>query len=93
MRHRGHASGSNCGDHIVRAVQRHAFRWRRRQDVCFSEGGVEGSGSRFSVLDKQGNVLSRFPIRGGHGSWVDAHGDIYVGLPEPGGVDKYVRKG
>ena len=58
-----------------------------------SEGGVEGSGSRFSVLDKQGNVLSRFPIRGGHGSWVDAHGDIYVGLPEPGGVDKYVRQG
>ena len=58
-----------------------------------SEGGVEGSDSRFSVLDKQGHVLSRFPIRGGHGSWVDAHGDIYVGLPEPGGVDKYVRQG
>jgi hypothetical protein len=55
-----------------------------------SEGGVEGSESRFSVLDKQGNVLSRFPIRGGHGSWVDAHGDIYVGTP--GGVDKLVRK-
>ena len=58
-----------------------------------SEGPVEGSEARFSVLDKQGNVLSRFGIRGGHGSWVDAHGDIYVGLPEPGGVDKYVRQG
>ena len=56
-----------------------------------SEGAVEGSESRFSVLDKQGTVLSRFAIRGGHGSWVDAHGDIYVGTP--GGVDKYVRQG
>ena len=58
-----------------------------------SEGEVDGSGWRFSVLDKQGHVLARFGIRGGHGSWVDSHGDIYVGLPEPGGVDKYVRQG
>ena len=43
----------------------------------------------FSVLDKQGNVLGRFNARGGHGSWVDAHGDIYVGTPTS--VDKYVR--
>ena len=57
-----------------------------------SEGAVDVSDARFSVLDKQGNVLARFGIRGGHGSWVDAHGDIYVGLPEPGGVDKYVRQ-
>ena len=58
-----------------------------------SEGGRDDSPARFSVLDKQGNVLARFGIRGGHGSWVDAHGDIYVGLPAPGGVDKYVRQG
>ena len=55
-----------------------------------SEGAVDGSPSRMSLLDKQGNVLSRFNCRGGHGSWVDAHGDIYVGTPE--GVDKFVRQ-
>ena len=58
-----------------------------------SEGPVDGSSARVSVLDKQGNVLSRFPCRGpGHGSWVDSHGDIYVGLSDPGGVDKFVRQ-
>ncbi len=56
-----------------------------------SEGSRDESPARFSVLDKQGNVLARFGIRGGHGSWVDAHGDIYVGTP--GGVDKYVLQG
>ena len=55
-----------------------------------SEGAVDGSPSRLSLLDKQGNVLSRFNCRGGHGSWVDARGDIYVGTPQ--GVDKYVRQ-
>ena len=59
-----------------------------------SEGPVDGSSARISVLDKEGNVLSRFPCRGpGHGSWVDSHGDIYVGLSDPGGVDKFVRQG
>ena len=43
-----------------------------------------------SVLDRDGNVLSRFECRGGHGSWVDANGDIYVGTPQ--GVDKFVRR-
>ena len=58
-----------------------------------SEGPVDGSSARVSVLDKQGTVLSRFPCRGpGHGSWVDSHGDIYVGLSDPGGVDKFVRQ-
>lgn len=58
-----------------------------------SEGPVDGSSARVSVLDQQGNVLSRFPCRGpGHGSWVDSHGDIYVGLSDPGGVDKFVRQ-
>ena len=54
-----------------------------------SEGSRDDSPSRVSVLDKQGNVLGRFNARGGHGSWVDAHGDIYVGTPTS--VDKYVR--
>jgi DNA-binding beta-propeller fold protein YncE len=59
-----------------------------------SEGSVNGSSARVSVLDKAGKVLARFPCRGpGHGSWVDSHGDIYVGLSSPGGVDKFVRQG
>jgi DNA-binding beta-propeller fold protein YncE len=62
--------------------------------IHVSEAGVDGSSARISVLDKQGKVLARFECRGpGHGSWVDSHGDIYVGLGDPGGVDKYVRQG
>ena len=63
-----------------------------------SEGGVDGSSSRISLLDTEGKVLARFDCRGpGHGSWVDSHGDIYLGIGDPGGtgvggVDKYVRK-
>jgi DNA-binding beta-propeller fold protein YncE len=58
-----------------------------------SEGSVGGSSARVSVLDPDGGVLARFDCRGsGHGSWVDSHGDIYVGLGSPpGGVDKFVR--
>ena len=55
-----------------------------------SEGSRDDSPSRFSILDKQGNVLGRFNCRGGHGSWVDSHGDIYVGTPTS--VDKYTRQ-
>ena len=58
-----------------------------------SEGGVDGSSARISLLDSEGKVLARFDCRGsGHGSWVDPQGNIYVGLGlgEPGGVDKYV---
>jgi DNA-binding beta-propeller fold protein YncE len=59
-----------------------------------SEGSVNGSSARVSVLDTAGKVLARFPCRGsGHGSWVDSHGDIYVGLSDPGGIDKFVRQG
>jgi DNA-binding beta-propeller fold protein YncE len=59
-----------------------------------SEGSVNGSSARVSILDTAGKVLARFNCRGpGHGSWVDSHGDIYVGLNNPGGVDKFVRQG
>ena len=58
--------------------------------LYISEGEVDGSSARVSLLDKQGNVLSRFNCRGGHGSWVDVHGDIYVATPV--GFDKYVRQ-
>ena len=58
-----------------------------------SEGNVDGSSARISVLDTDGTVLSRFDCRGpGHGSWVDGNGDIYVGLNNPGGMDKFVRQ-
>ncbi len=42
-------------------------------------------------MNKDGELLARWVIRGGHGSWIDAHGDIYVGVPDGVGVDKYVR--
>jgi len=59
-----------------------------------SEGRAGSPSARISVLDQTGAVLARFACRGsGHGSWVDAHGDIYLGVGDPGGVDKYVRQG
>ena len=60
-----------------------------------SEGRAGSPSARISVLDGTGAVLARFDCRGsGHGSWVDAHGDIYLGVGEPNcGIDKYVRQG
>ena len=67
---------------------------------CISEGGNDArqgfttdTESRISLMDKEGALLARWIIRGGHGSWIDANGDIYVGVPEGAGVDKFVRKG
>lgn len=67
---------------------------------CISEGGrdarqgfTEDTDSRISLMNQAGELLARWTIRGGHGSWIDAHGDIYVGVPDGVGVDKYVRKG
>lgn len=66
----------------------------RDGNFVVSEGNVDGASARISVLAPNGGVLARFDCRGpGHGSWVDAHGDIYVGLSNPGGIDKYVRQG
>ena len=62
--------------------------------LVVSEGSVNNSSARISILDTAGKVLSRFDCRGpGHGSWVDSRGDIYVGLNNPGGIDKFVRQG
>ena len=59
-----------------------------------SEGSVDDSSARVSVLDASGNVLARFDCRGpGHGSWVDSRGDNYVGLSDGTGIDKFVRQG
>ena len=58
-----------------------------------SEGRAGGPSARVSIMNRDGTVLARFDCRGpGHGSWVDSHGDIYLGLGE-GGIDKFVRQG
>jgi hypothetical protein len=55
-----------------------------------SEGPVDGSSARVSLLDRDQKVLARFEVRGsGHGMWVDSRGDIYL-AGVPGAIDKYV---
>ena len=58
-----------------------------------TERAEDGSPPQVSVLGPDGQVLARFPSRSGHGSWVDAHGDIYLALTAEGSIDKYVRQG
>ena len=58
-----------------------------------SEGGVSGLSPRVSLLDKQGGVVARWDSESAHGSWVDAHGDIYMALGATMRVDKYVKQG
>jgi DNA-binding beta-propeller fold protein YncE len=58
-----------------------------------SEGAVNGLSARISLLDKQGTVVARWDSLSAHGSWVDAHGDIYLALGARARVDKYVRQG
>ena len=41
---------------------------------------------------QEGEVLARWPSRSAHGSWVDAHGDIYLALTAEKSIDKYVRQ-
>ena len=68
---------------------------QRPMDISVdSEGSVDDSSARVSVLDDSGNVLVRFDCRSpGHGSWIDSRGDIYVGLSDGTGIDKFVRQG
>ena len=54
---------------------------------------LNGKPARISVLDNEGKVLALWPSRSAHGSWVDAHGDIYLALGSEKSVDKYVRVG
>ena len=58
-----------------------------------SEGGVGGLSPRISLMDRDGNVVARWDSLSAHGSWVDAHGDIYLALGARERVDKYVRQG
>jgi len=66
---------------------------RDRDGIFYiSEGGVNGLSPRISLMDKHGNVVARWDSLSAHGSWVDAHGDIYLALGSRMRVDKYVRK-
>ena len=60
--------------------------------LYISEGGLDGHSPRVSLMDKQGNVVARWDSLSAHGSWVDAHGDIYMALGARARVDKYVRQ-
>jgi DNA-binding beta-propeller fold protein YncE len=64
------------------------------QDGIFyiSEGGADGLSPRVSLMDKHGNVVARWDSLSAHGSWVDAHGDIYMALGARERIDKYVRQ-
>ena len=52
--------------------------------LCVSEGAVSGLSARVSLLDKRGNVVARWDVNSAHGSWIDAHGDIYMALGRNG---------
>ena len=43
-------------------------------------------------MDPQGKVVARWDSLSAHGSWIDAHGDIYLALGTRMRVDKYVRQ-
>jgi DNA-binding beta-propeller fold protein YncE len=59
---------------------------------CISEGGVSGLSPRVSLMDSEGGVVARWDSLSAHGSWIDAHGDIYMALGSRERVDKYVRQ-
>ena len=66
----------------------------REGNFVISERVTEDGGpAQMSILDGEGNVLGRWPSRSAHGSWVDAHGDIYLALTAEKSIDKYVRQG
>ena len=58
-----------------------------------SERPENGKPPQISILDGEGRVLERFPSRSAHGSWVDAHGDLYLALTAEKSIDKLVRVG
>ena len=60
--------------------------------LYISEGGVSGLSPRISLMDRQGHVVARWDSLSAHGSWVDAHGDIYLPLGSRKRVDKHVRQ-
>ena len=58
-----------------------------------AEQEENGGPAHISVRDGQGKLLARMESRHVHGVGVDSRGDIYAGLTQDRGVDKFVRKG
>jgi hypothetical protein len=52
-----------------------------------------GNPAYCTVRDRQGKVLAKMESRHVHGIGVDSKGDIYAGLTQDRGVDKFVRVG
>ena len=90
----------SAGDGIRVRAQVCAGNLRRPLDIsidrdglfCISEGGVSGLSPRISLMDPQGKVVARWDSLSAHGSWIDAHGDIYLALGTRMRVDKYERQ-
>ena len=53
---------------------------------------MDGLSPRVSLLTKQGQVVARWDSMSAQGSWVDAHGHIYMALGAAMRVDKYVKQ-
>ena len=52
-----------------------------------------GNPAYCTVRDPQGKVLAKMESRHVHGIGVDSQGNIYAGLTQDRGVDKFVRVG
>ena len=67
----------------------------RGQDGNFyiAEQEDGGNPAYVTVRDGQGAVLAKMESRHVHGVGVDSRGDIYAGLTQDRGVDKFVRTG
>ena len=86
--------GRRVHRHLGRHTAAHGHLGRQRGQP----GDQRGQRKRFvGPHQRAGHVwqrIGRFDCRGpGHGSWVDSRGDIYVGLGDGSGVDKFVRQG
>jgi DNA-binding beta-propeller fold protein YncE len=56
-----------------------------------AEQEENGGPAHISIRDGQGRVLARMESRHVHGVGVDSKGDIYAGLTQDRGVDKFIR--
>jgi DNA-binding beta-propeller fold protein YncE len=65
----------------------------RDGNFYIAEQEENGGPAHISVRDAQGKVLARMESRHVHGVGVDSKGDIYAGLTQDRGVDKFVRAG
>jgi hypothetical protein len=58
-----------------------------------AEQEADGNPAYLTVRDPNGAVLAKMASRHVHGIGVDSRGDIYAGLTQDRGVDKFVRTG